>query len=354
MENRFSGIFQYFILFILVMLFATGCSKQDDIKVKVDVGDVDIGDVKIGKTGTPLEKYGALAVDGTQLVDCDGNPVQLRGVSTAGLSWFPQFANKDAFATMQEDWDINMVRLAMYTAEYNGYCVGDAANKVKLKNLVKDSVKAATDLGLYVIIDWHILSDNNPNTYKEESIAFFTEMAAEFTDNDNVLYEICNEPNGETSWADIKFYAEEVIPVIRGYDANAIILVGTPFWSQNVDAAAKNPITEYDNIMYTLHFYAATHKESLRQKMTDAIAGGLPVFISEFGISSASGDGTLDLEEGKKWMDLINENRVSYCSWNLSNKDESSALLKSSTQKTSGWTSDDLSEYGRWFVEQKQ
>lgn len=390
MENRFSGILRYFILFILVMLFATGCSKQDDIKVKVDVGDInvddvkigdiniddvnvgdikvdvdvddvdvtigdiDVGDVKIGKTGTPLEKYGALAVDGTQLVDCDGNPVQLRGVSTAGLSWFPQFANKDAFATMQEDWDINMVRLAMYTAEYNGYCVGDDANKEKLKNLVKDSVKAATDLGLYVIIDWHILSDNNPNTYKEESIAFFTEMAAEFADYDNVLYEICNEPNGETSWADIKSYAEEVIPVIRGYDANAIILVGTPFWSQNVDEAAKNPITEYDNIMYTLHFYAATHKESLRKKMTEAIADGLPIFISEFGISSASGDGTLDLEEGKKWMDLINENRVSYCSWNLSNKDESSALLKSSTQKTSGWTSDDLSEYGTWFVEQKQ
>lgn len=255
------------------------------------IGDIVIGDVKIGKTGTPLEKYGALAVDGTQLVDCDGNPVQLRGVSTAGLSWFPQFANKDAFATMQEDWDINMVRLAMYTAEYNGYCVGDDANKEKLKNLVKDSVKAATDLGLYVIIDWHILSDNNPNTYKEESIAFFTEMAAEFADYDNVLYEICNEPNGETSWTDIKSYAEEVIPVIRGYDANAIILVGTPFWSQNVDEAAKNPITEYDNIMYTLHFYAATHKESLRKKMTEAIADGLPIFISEFGISSASGDG---------------------------------------------------------------
>lgn len=325
----------------------------DVVTGDIATGDINTGDTSTGNvsTGTPLEKYGALAVEGTDLVDCDGNPIQLRGVSTAGLSWFPQFANKDAFATMQSEWNIEIVRLAMYTAEYNGYCVGDEANRETLKNLVKDSVEAATELGLYVIVDWHILSDNNPNTHKSEAIAFFTEMASEFKDYDNVLYEICNEPNGGTSWSDIKSYAEDVIPVIREQDEDAIILVGTPTWSQDVDQAAADPITEYDNIMYTLHFYAATHKESLRNKMVDAIEDGLPIFVSEFGICSASGDGALDYAEAANWIATMNENNISYCSWNLSNKNETSALLSSGTSKTSGWTVDELSEYGKWLVE---
>ncbi|MCH5274673.1 MAG: cellulase family glycosylhydrolase [Lachnospiraceae bacterium] len=287
---------------------------------------------------------GALHVDGTQLVDEQGRPVQLRGISTHGLQWFPEYVNEDCFRELHEDWKANVIRLAMYTAE-GGYCEGD---KESFKELIANGVEYATNQDMYVIIDWHILSDNNPNNHKEEAKAFFEEMAENYADYNNVLYEICNEPNGGTGWKDIKSYAEEIIPIIRSYDEDAIILVGTPTWSQNVDQAAADPITGYDNIMYTLHFYAATHKESLQNTMTAAIDAGLPVFVSEYGICDASGNGGIDEASSAKWISTMNAYGVSYVVWNLSNKNETSAILKSSCNKTSGFTAEDLSTCGKW------
>lgn len=299
---------------------------------------------------TPYGAHGALSVNGTKLVDTYGAPYQLRGVSTHGLSWFPQYANQAAFRTMRDEWGVNVVRLAMYTAEYGGYCVGDENNRNNLKKLVYDSVDAATELGMYVIVDWHVLNDRDPNTYIDQAIAFFRETAGRYAAYGNVIYEICNEPNGGVSWQRIKTYAEQVIPVIREQDADAVIIVGTPTWSQDVDQAAADPITGYGNIMYTLHFYADTHRDSLRGKMVNAIAAGLPVFVTEFGICDASGSGAINAAEADKWIRTLDENSVSYCIWNLSNKSETSALLRASTNAISSWAYDELSESGKWFV----
>ena len=233
-------------------------------------------------------------------------------------------------------------------AENNGYCTG--GDQKQLKDLVKTGVDAATNLGMYVIIDWHVLGDQNPQTYKEEAKAFFEEMSSLYKDYDNVIYEICNEPNGGTTWADVKSYAEEVIPIIRKNAKDALIIVGTPTWSQDVDIAAEDPVTGYDNIMYTIHFYADTHRDDLRAKMKTALDAGLPVFCTEFGICDASGAGANNMTEGNAWIRAMNDAGVSYCIWNLSNKGETSSLIKSDCQKTSGWTADELSEAGLWYV----
>ncbi len=299
---------------------------------------------------TPLESHGALSVKGGKVVDSHGKTFQLKGVSTHGLSWFPEYVSKEAFQSLRDQWGANTVRLAMYTAEYNGYCTGSAANRTTLKNLVDKGVKAATDLGMYVIIDWHILRDNNPNTYKKQSLAFFREMAAKYKNYDNVIYEICNEPNGGTTWSQVRSYAQSVIGEIRKTDKDAIIIVGTPTWSQDVDQAAKSPITGYGNIAYSFHFYAGTHKESYRTKLENALKKGLPVVVTEFGISDASGSGGINKTEGDRWISLLNRYQTGYVCWSLSNKNESSALLKSSCKKRSGWGSSDLSDSGKWLV----
>ena len=291
---------------------------------------------------------GKLHLDGTQLVGSDGEPVQLRGISTHGLAWYPQYVNVACFAQMRYEWNANVVRLAMYTAESGGYCTD--GNREQLKQLVREGVRWATAQDMYVIIDWHILSDNNPNIYLDEAKAFFAEMSAEYADADNVLYEICNEPNGSTAWSDVKSYAQQVIEVIRQNDSDAIIIVGTPNWSQDVLMAALDPITGYDNIMYTLHFYAATHKDDLREKMVSAIRAGLPVFVTEYGLCEASGNGTLNLDEANRWVQTMDEYGVSYVMWNLSNKNESSAMIKDGCQKTTGFVADDLTESGKWVV----
>ena len=290
---------------------------------------------------------GALQVSGTQLTNKDGHAVQLKGISTHGLSWFPEYVNKECFRQLREEWNVNVIRLAMYTAEYGGYCSG--GDQEALKELIRNGVEYASELDMYVILDWHILSDGNPNTYLDQARDFFQEMSQDYASRNNVLYEICNEPNGSTSWSDIKAYAEEIIPVIRNNDEDGIIIVGTPNWSQYVDQAAADPISGYDNIMYSLHFYAATHKDSLRKAMTDAIDAGLPIFVSEYGICDASGNGSIDENQARKWIDVMNQYGVSYVAWNLSNKSETSAILSAGCNKTSGFTEDDLSSSGRWL-----
>ena len=291
---------------------------------------------------------GRLHVKGTKLVDKKGHEVQLRGVSTHGLSWCPQYVNDKCFAQLHDKWGANVVRLAMYTEEYNGYCSGDAKNRSDLKKLIKKGVRLAKKHKMYVIVDWHILSDGNPNSHKKEAKAFFREMSREFKGYNNVIYEICNEPNNGTSWKEIKSYAKSVISTIRENDKKAVIVVGTPTWSQDVDQAAADPI-KGENLMYALHFYAATHKADLRNKMTAAINKGLPVFVTEYGICDASGNGAIDKEEANRWVQTMDEYGVSYIAWNLSNKQESSSIIKSSCPKVSGFKKSELSDEGRWL-----
>ncbi|MCR4643392.1 MAG: cellulase family glycosylhydrolase [Lachnospiraceae bacterium] len=302
----------------------------------------------VSASGTPFEQHGALHYEGPLLKDKNGRNFQIKGVSTHGIGWFPQYVNAATFKSLRDEWGANCIRLAMYTGEGAGYCTG--GNKNDLKKLITNGVQYATDLGMYVIIDWHILSDNDPNTYKDEAKLFFDEMSKKYASYDNVLYEICNEPNGGTSWDRIKQYANEVIPVIRANAKNAIIIVGTPTWSQDVDTASKNPLKGYDNIAYTIHFYAGTHGAGLRSKMQTCLNAGIPVFCSEFGTCDASGNGGNNFNEANQWIKAMDNAGVSYCIWNLSNKNESSALIASNCNKLSGWSEAELSEEGRWYV----
>jgi len=308
---------------------------------------------------TPFEKYGKLSVKGNQLVDQKGNEVQLKGFSSHGLSWYPEYVNKEFLAQTLNEWNAELFRLAMYTDEEDGFCVGDEANKEKLKKVIDDGVKYATELGLYVIIDWHILADHNPQIYKEEAKKFFDEIVKKYADHDNIIYEICNEPNlgkeGQTpcEWPDIKAYAEEIIPIIRKYDKEAVILVGTPVWSQRVDKPLADPVedkSQCGNIMYVLHFYADTHRDELRQLLTDCHDKGLPIFVSEFGIVNAAGDGEPNYEQGKAWLDLLDDKKISYAMWNISNRDEASASFLPDCKKVNGFVEADMRDQLKWYL----
>ena len=286
---------------------------------------------------------GKLKIENNQLVNQYSEPIQLRGISTHGIQWYGDFANESVIKTLKEEWNINLFRIAMYTSE-GGYLT----NK-NLKQKVEEIVDIATNLDLYVIIDWHILTDNNPMTNLEEAKTFFKEISEKYKDNKNIIYEICNEPNGDVKWDnDIRPYAEEITKIIRKNTDN-IIIVGTPTWSQDVLDAAKNPLEE-KNIMYALHFYSGTHKEELRNRAKEALKT-IPIFVSEWGVSDASGNNGVYLEEAEKWIEFINNNNLSWAAWSLSDKDESSALLKPGTSKTN-ITDNDLTEAGKFIKQQ--
>ena len=318
-----------------------------DSDKKDQSGSNKVTDTKNGKKeDNPYKAHGKLAVSGTDLVDASGSKFQLKGVSTHGLTWFADFVSKDTYQYFKDSFGINLVRFAMYTDTGDSY-----GNKSEIEELLGKGVDAATDLGLYVIIDWHILNDNDPNMHIDDAKDFFDRISKKYASYGNVIYEIANEPNGGTTWDSVKSYAETIIPIIRKNAPDAIIIVGTPTWSQDVDVAAADPITDQTNLMYAVHFYAATHKDDLRNKVQSALDSGLPIFVSEFGLCDASGNGSIDYDQSDAWFDLINDKNLSYAAWNISNKAETSSLFDSSCTKTSGFTDDDLSDSGRYIKE---
>lgn len=308
-------------------------------------------DIYVNAASSFLQGHGQLSVKGRQLVDKKGKPVQLKGISTHGINWdvgYP-YVNEASFKTIRDKWGVNTIRLAMYTEDYNGYCVTDDGNRKKLLETIDIGVQAAAKLGMYVIIDWHVLNDQNPKKHQKEAVAFFKKVSKKYSSYNNVLYEICNEPNGGTTWSDIKSYAKKVIKAIRK-NSEAVIITGTPNWSQDVDVASESPLKGFSNIMYSVHFYAATHQDSYREKLKTAYNNGLPVICTEFGTCEASGNGAYNFQSANKWIKLMDSYKTGYICWSLSNKAESASLLNSSCTKTSGYKNSDLSEQGKWLV----
>lgn len=339
-------------------------SLSDDEKVtdssdKNDISD-DIKEVKDseeeteeaeGELKTKYDIHGALHVNNKgKLCDHNGEIVTLHGYSTHSINIYDEYVNRPFLEYMRDEWKIDVIRLAMYTDDQNGYCVSGDENKAHLMEVIDRGVKAATELGLYVIIDWHILSDPNPNIHADQAIDFFDKVSSKYSSYGNIIYEICNEPNSGCSWDDIRSYSERVIPVIRKNDPYSVILVGTPNWSQRLDEAVARPITTDDNIMYVLHFYADTHRDDLRNICQNALNSDLPIFVSEFGTCAADGNGGHNAAEADKWIELLDKNDISYVMWNISNKNETSAMIMPECDNHTGpYDDSQLRESAKWY-----
>ncbi|MCI9846222.1 glycoside hydrolase family 5 protein [Flavobacterium pectinovorum] len=284
-----------------------------------------------------VKKHGQLSVQGTQLVDKNNNPVVLRGMSFGWHSLWPRFYNKKAVNWLRKDFNCNIVRAAM-GVEFGerSYIKDPKFSKDKIEAVIKGAIKS----DIYVIIDWH-----SHNVNLKEAKVFFAEMSKKYGKYPNVLYEIFNEPDDET-WQDVKAYAEEVIKVIRENDPNNIILIGSPHWDQDVHLPAADPVKGSDNLMYTMHFYAATHGKALRDRTDKAIESGLPIFISESAGMEASGDGPLNIKAWQEYIDWMEARKLSWITWSVSDKDETCSILQKSAKSEGNWKEKDLKESG--------
>jgi len=286
--------------------------------------------------GQFVKKHGALNVKGVQLVDSKGAPIQLRGVSYGWHTFWPRFYNASSAGWLVKDWGATVLRAAMGVEPEDGYLKDPAWSE----KLVTNVVDAAIKNDVYVIIDWHC-----HNVQLEAAKTFFKKMALKYGKYPNVIYEIFNEPERQ-SWKEVKAYSEEVIKVIRSIDPDNLILVGTPHWDQDVDVAADDPIVGQKNIMYTLHFYANTHRQELRDKGSYALSKGLPLFVSECASMLATGDGPIDYQEWQKWIDWMEANKLSWIVWSISDKNETCSMISPRASSNGQWKSSDLRETG--------
>jgi len=297
---------------------------------------------------TPVGTHGALRVCGTKLCDRAGKPVQLRGMSTHGIQWYANCVNGPSLDVLARDWRADLLRISMYVQE-DGY----ASDPRKFTELVDDYIDLATARGLYVIVDWHILDPGDPMANLDRARTFFGEIARRHRGATNILYEIANEPSG-VSWSRIRSYAEQVIPVIRAQDPDAVVLVGTRGWSSlgiSEDADEReviaNPVRAA-NVMYTFHFYAASHGHNYLNALSRA-ADKLPMFVTEFGTQKYTGDGGDNFTRAQSYLDLMAAKRVSWVNWNWSDDKRSGAVFKKGTCKAGAYADPSrLKPAGTW------
>ncbi len=284
----------------------------------------------------PVKRHGALQVNGTQLIDSKGEATVLRGMSFGWHNFWPRFYNADAVKWLAKDWKCTVVRAAMGIEPKGAYLQDSAAATQKIEAVID----AAIAEGIYVIVDWH-----SHNMQPREAKSFFTSIAAKYGRYPNLIYEIFNEPDQE-SWAEVKSYSKEIIETIRAIDPDNIILVGSPHWDQDIHLVADDPLTGFSNIMYSLHFYAATHKQSLRDRADYALSKGIPIFVSESAGMEASGNGPLNLEEWKTWIAWCEQKKISWVTWSVSDKDETCSVLQKSAAAGGKWKTKDLKQSG--------
>lgn len=300
-----------FLLFMVLFSCLTSCGIPDDEHDEDQIKSLQVLDGK--------------------LCSEDGEEIQLRGVSTHGIAWYGEYLNANAMLSVKKAGG-NVIRIAMYTEGDDGY-VSDP--EINLERVIK-GIEDATACGMYVIVDWHILSDGDPNEHLSEAITFFDAIASRYKDLPNVLYEVCNEPNG-TSWDRIKEYAYAIVPVIRQYNDKAVIILGMPDYSSQLSYGWIDPFPE-NGIMYAFHFYAGEHGGFGMLK--DAVEQKLPVFVTEWGI------GMNGEKYAEEFADYVNSKGISWCAWSLCNKEEPYSLIRSDSLSLGGWQTEELTEAG--------
>ena len=284
-----------------------------------------------------VKRNGKLKVQGAQLVNAKGKPIALHGMSFGWSCFHPRFYTAGAVHELAKEWKSTVIRASMGVEPAKGYKQDSATQMQLMKTVIDASIKE----GVYVIVDWH-----SHNINLEESKAFFKTIAETYHQYPNIIYEIFNEPDHET-WPEVKKYSEEVIKVIRAIDKDNIILVGSPRWDQDIQLPAADPIKGFDNLMYTMHFYAGTHKQWLRDRTNEAIKTGLPIFVSECAGMEATGNGPIDNEEWKKFKDWMDEKKISWLAWSVSDKAETCSVLNPSANSNGNWKEEDIKEWGR-------
>ena len=297
----------------------------------------------LANAATPVETHGALSVKGNRIVDASGKAVSFAGPSLfwSNTGWkADRFYNADVVKSVKQNWNAEIIRAAIGAGKNGGYLTDPANNFARAVTVID----AAIAEGIYVLVDWH---SHDAEKHPEVAIEFFTKIATRYADKPNVIYEIYNEPLNNTDWStQIKPYAEKVIAAIRKIDKDNLIIVGTQTWSQDVDKAAEDPIKNVNNLAYTLHFYAGTHKQELRDKAKKALEKGIALMVTEWGTVNANGDGAVDKEETQRWLDFMREHQLTHCNWALNDKKEGSSQLKPGTKSNGKWTDKDFTESG--------
>jgi endoglucanase len=312
-----------------------------------------------------VSAHGKLKKSGNHLVDAHNVPFELRGIGTHHMLEYQSLYTDASIKTLKM-YGVNCIRLTAYlkTRTYSksngyparGYLVATDETKEVMDNLIQLCI----DNDMYCIVDWHVLGgDGDVTDYTTEAVDFFDYFADKWHSYPNIMYEILNEPF-ENSPAECVPFAQATVAKIRDYDPNAVIICGINVQEYGIaefktafDAAG---ITD---IFYSFHIYIGDVEPSGYESVFNSLDNAIenyPFFMTEWGNSEASGDGTRNDELAAMILDYLHDNCVPHCFWKWTYQNMTTAVLKYKlTDWNNGWygcggyLGEDLSPNGKLF-----
>jgi len=289
------------------------------------------------KAEEPISKLQKLKVDGVYLKDSQNQEVVLRGVSYGWSNEHYRFYNESTVGWLKSDWNVSVVRATIGIEPENGYLQSPLQTTHYITQLIDGAIKN----NVYIVLAWHC-----NNRHLDQSKDFFAHIAKKYGKYPNIIYELFTEPDDET-WSELKPYYAELIQTIRLFDQSNVILLSAPYWSQSIKTVADDPLTGFENIMYTIHFCTGESGQTLRNDCKYALEKGIPLIVSDHLLTDCTCDGTLFVEEWEKWIFWFEQNKISWIVWSISDKKENCSLLVQGADTTGNWKETDLNESGK-------
>ena len=272
--------------------------------------------------GLPL-----IAVQQNRFVNPTGEPVLFRGLSVADPDKLAHQGrwNRELFAAVK-DMGATLVRLPVHPAAWR------ERTPTGYLELLDQAVDWCTDLGLYVIVDWHSIGNLQSGMFQDpmyetstaETLAFWRTIAQHFKGHNTVaFYELFNEPThyngmlGSESWTEWRELIEEMIRVIRYWDRERIPLVAGFDWAYDLNSLHYEPVRA-EGIGYVTHPYANKRPQPWEPRWEENFAFAAdkyPLIATEIGFGFKGDEAVDDNHYGNRITRFLEQRGISWLAW---------------------------------------
>lgn len=272
-------------------------------------------------TDNIVENTGKLRVEGSKIVNSEGDAVVLKGISTFGIQNCEGFFTPEVVKTLAEDWGSDVLRISL-TGDKN--IEGYLKDPEKYFDMVCKICDMCIDQGIYVIVDWDVAYVEEADENKDDAVDFFNRLSAIYSDSSNIIYEVNNyplfyeEPDDDSDeeaneWEDvIKPFASEVITAVRENNPDSIVIVGLPDKGRDFEKVSESWL-EFENIIYGCRVFSGSNKQEMRDSITSLLENEVCVFVTEWSFCTDDCKGGIFEKESDKWAEFMSANQISWC-----------------------------------------
>lgn len=304
------------------------------------------------------KKRGKIVKKGNKLVGSDGKDIVITGIGTHSLSEYNNLYTPEVMKTLIYN-GINCIRISVYLSD-NQFIKSSGRTSLgwlnhsdELKRIINELIEVATESGLYIILDWHSFhakDGGDVTQYTAEQQEFFTYFSNKYANKDNIIYELHNEPYKNTA-SELLDGVKKCASIIRNNNPDAVLITGhgsDGTWVMNSLFNETNNL----NIFISPHLYTGEQNVDF---IKDCIRSTAPIFVTEWGNSSLSGDDTPNDTMAQAMFDYCHQEGISYCLWKLTYQAMDTAILNYDNNRATysygygGWRNSDLSHNGKFY-----